>query len=162
MYLDSSGIYVPDVKQRNYPKPPDSRCNWAEEHWRHKNWKKAETYWVKEGQKTVQDGLKKGELQQLSLFTDENRIIRVGGRVDEAFVSYKTKHPAMLPRDHWISLLIPFPSNRTRWCGNHSSGDKNKVLDHKSPWFGQVCKVPMHVLQRNWSKNWNTTHGWPA
>lgn len=26
MYLDSSGIYVPDVKQRNYPKPPNSRC----------------------------------------------------------------------------------------------------------------------------------------
>ena len=27
MYLDSSGIYVPDIKQRNYPKPPNSRCN---------------------------------------------------------------------------------------------------------------------------------------
>ena len=74
---------------------------------------KAETYLVKEGQKTVQDHLKKGELQQLNPFTDENGIIRVGGRVDEAFVSYKTKHPPMLPRDHWISLLIPFPSNRT-------------------------------------------------
>ena len=23
----TSGIYVPDVKQRNYPKPPNSRCN---------------------------------------------------------------------------------------------------------------------------------------
>ena len=59
---------------------------------------KAEKYWVKESQKTLQDHLKKGELQQL--------IIRVGGRVDEALVSYETKHLAMLPRDHWISLLI--------------------------------------------------------
>ena len=67
---------------------------------------KAEKYWVKESQKTLQDRLKKGELQQLSPFTDENGIIRVGGRVDEALVSYETKHPAMLPRDHWISLLI--------------------------------------------------------
>ena len=67
---------------------------------------KAEKYWVKESQKTLQDPLKKGELQQLSPFTDENGIIRVGGRVDEALVSYETKHPAMLPRDHWISLLI--------------------------------------------------------
>ena len=33
---------------------------------------------------TLQDRLKKGELQQLSLFTDENGIIRVGGRVDKA------------------------------------------------------------------------------
>lgn len=40
---------------------------------------KAETYLVKEGQKTVQDHLKKGELQQLHPFTDENGIIRVGG-----------------------------------------------------------------------------------
>ena len=67
---------------------------------------KAEKYWVKESQKTLRDRLKKGELQQLSPFTDENGIIRVGGRVDEALVSYETKHPAMLPRDHWISLLI--------------------------------------------------------
>ena len=48
---------------------------------------KAEKYWVKESQKTLQDRLKKGELQQLSPFTDENGIIRVGGRVDEALVS---------------------------------------------------------------------------
>lgn len=66
---------------------------------------KAEKYWVKESQKTLQDRLKKGEFQQLSLFTDKNGI-RVGGRVDEALVSYETKHPAMLPQDHWISLLI--------------------------------------------------------
>ena len=58
---------------------------------------KAEKYWVKESQKTLQDRLKKGELQQLSPFTDENGIIRVVGRVDESSVSYETKHPAMLP-----------------------------------------------------------------
>ena len=58
---------------------------------------KAEKYWVKQSQKTLQDILKKGELQQLSPFTDENGIIRVGGLVDEALVSYETKHPAMLP-----------------------------------------------------------------
>ena len=58
---------------------------------------KAEKYWVQESQKTL---LKKGELQQLSPFTDENGIIRVRGRVDEALVSYETKHPAILPRDH--------------------------------------------------------------
>ena len=33
-------------------------------------------------------------------------MIRVGGRVGKAVVSYETKHPALLPNDHWISLLI--------------------------------------------------------
>ena len=67
---------------------------------------KAEKYWVKQSQKSLQDRLKKGEIQQLSLFTDNNGIIRVGGQVDKALVSYETKHPAMLPQDRWISLLI--------------------------------------------------------
>ena len=66
----------------------------------------AEKYWIKESQKTLHDRLRKGELQKLSPFTDENGVIRVGGRVDEALVSYDSKHPAVLPRDHWISLLI--------------------------------------------------------
>ena len=46
-----------------------------------------------------------GELQQLSPFFHENGITRVGGRVDEALISYETKHPALLPGDHWIFLL---------------------------------------------------------
>lgn len=84
---------------------------------------KAEKYWVKKSQKTLQDRLKKGELQQLSPFTDENGIIRVGSRVDEALVSYETKHPAMLPRDHWISLLITRHFHQIGHAG---------VLDRKS------------------------------
>ena len=56
---------------------------------------KAEKYWVKQSQKTLQDRLNKGELQQLSPFTDKNGIIRVDGPVDKALVSYETKHPAI-------------------------------------------------------------------
>ena len=33
-------------------------------------------------------------------------MIRVRGRVDEAIVSYDTKHPALLPSNHWLSWLI--------------------------------------------------------
>ena len=32
--------------------------------------------------------------------------MRVGGRVDKALVSYDTRHPMLLPGDHWISRLI--------------------------------------------------------
>ena len=43
---------------------------------------------------------KKGEFKTLSPFTDEKGIIRVGGRLDKAIVSYETKHPALLPSSH--------------------------------------------------------------
>ena len=42
----------------------------------------------------------------LSPFTDETGIIRVGGRIDNALVSYETRHPALLPYDHRIYSLI--------------------------------------------------------
>ena len=48
----------------------------------------------------------KGEFQSLSLFQDENGIIRVGGRVSKAVVSYDCQYPVLLPREHWISVLI--------------------------------------------------------
>ena len=66
----------------------------------------AEIFWIKEAQKSLHDRRAKGEFQALSPFLDENEVLRVGGRVSEAVVSYKSKHPALLPRDHRISLLI--------------------------------------------------------
>ncbi len=48
----------------------------------------------------------KGEFTSLSPFRDENDVIRVGGRVSKAVVTYDCKHPVLLPHDHWISLLI--------------------------------------------------------
>ena len=66
----------------------------------------AESLWIKEAQKSLHDRLSKGEFQSLSPFQDENGIIRVGGRVSKAVVSYDCQHPVLLPREHWISVLI--------------------------------------------------------
>ena len=66
----------------------------------------AELYWIKDAQKSLHDRMAKGELKTLSPFSDDKGIIRVGGRLDKAIVSYETKHPALLPSTHWISLLI--------------------------------------------------------
>ncbi len=66
----------------------------------------AEWYWIKQSQKSLHARLKKGELKGLMPFIDENGVIRVGGRVNEAVISYDTKHPVLLPREHGISLLI--------------------------------------------------------
>ena len=66
----------------------------------------AETYWIKESQKSLEEGLGKGAFKNLSPYTDPEGIVRVGGRVDKALVSYDTRRPMLLPRDHWISRLI--------------------------------------------------------
>ena len=50
--------------------------------------------------------MKKEEFKNLSSFTDEQGVVRVGGRVDQAIMSYDTRQPALLPSDHWISPLI--------------------------------------------------------
>ena len=66
----------------------------------------AEIFWVKQAQKTLQSRMEKGEFKSLSPFKDDKGIIRVGGRLDKAKVSYEEKHPALLPREHRILLLI--------------------------------------------------------
>ena len=66
----------------------------------------AEMYWVKESKKGLIGRLKKGYFQKLSPFAENKGIIRVRGRADEALISYKARHPALLQHTHWISLLI--------------------------------------------------------
>ena len=50
--------------------------------------------------------MEKGEFKSLSPFKDGKGIIWVGGRLDEAIVSYEEKHPALLPTEHRMSFLI--------------------------------------------------------
>ena len=42
----------------------------------------------------------KGSYKSLSPFVDDKGIVRVGGRVEPAIVSYDGKHAALLPHDH--------------------------------------------------------------
>ena len=67
---------------------------------------KAEMFLIKDAQNNLHDRLKRSEFKSLSPFTDDKGIIRVGGRVDKAIVSYETRHPVLLPNDHMILLLI--------------------------------------------------------
>ena len=77
--------------------------------------KNAEDHWIKESQKSFSDRLRKGEFKKFSPYTDSDSIVRVGGRVDKALISYETRHPALLPREHWISLLI---TRHIHQCGH--------------------------------------------
>ena len=67
---------------------------------------KAELYWIKHAQRELHSKITSGELKQFNPFVDTEGIIRVGGRLNKAIVTYDCKHPAMLPYKHWISLLI--------------------------------------------------------
>ena len=78
-------------------------------------------YLIKDAQKSLHSRLKKDNFQMLSPFIDDEGIIRVGGRMDKAIVSYEMKHPALLPHDHKISPLITQEAQ--------SSQNENKVLD---------------------------------
>lgn len=58
--------------------------------------------------------LKKSALHTLCPFLDENRLLRVGGRIDQADVSYDTRHPIILPaKSHLTQLLIADAHNKT-------------------------------------------------
>ena len=72
-------------------------------------------YLIKDAQKNLHCRLKKDDFKMLSPFIDDEGIIRVGGRMDKAIVSYETKHPAMLPHDHKISRLI---TQEAHQCGH--------------------------------------------
>ena len=69
--------------------------------------KKGEVFLIRNAQKSLSTRVKKkGELKSLSPYTDETGIIRVGGRLDRAEMTYEVRHPALLPYGHWISTLI--------------------------------------------------------
>ncbi|KAL9964668.1 hypothetical protein ACROYT_G028343 [Oculina patagonica] len=66
----------------------------------------AEEYWAKQTQAGLSERMAKGDFKTLSPWVDDKGIIRVGGRVDPHLLSYDGKCPALLPRDHWVSMLI--------------------------------------------------------
>ena len=72
-------------------------------------------YLIKDAQKSLHSRLKNDDFKMLSPFIDDEGIIRVGGRMDKAIVSYETKHPALLPHDHKISRLI---TQEAHQCGH--------------------------------------------
>ena len=52
---------------------------------------------------------------QLSLYLDEDDIVRVGGRIDEAAIPNMARHQIILPGKHYlVNLLIKSFHDRTQ------------------------------------------------
>ena len=57
-------------------------------------------------------------LYRLDPFLDENGLLRVGGRIRHAFVSYDVKHPVIIPsKGHVTTLLVRHHHERTSHQG---------------------------------------------
>ena len=67
-----------------------------------------ETFWIKYIQaESFPDGVKEKSLVQLNPTKDDNGLLRVNGRLRLADkIPYDTKHPIVLPKDHYLTRLI--------------------------------------------------------
>ena len=70
---------------------------------------------------------KKGEYSKFSPFVDKNGVIRDRGRLDSNIVSYQTKHPALLPKKHWISLFVARYMHQSGHNGVATTAAKTRV-----------------------------------
>ena len=68
---------------------------------------KARLLWVKQIQTLlVTDSKCEKTKTNLGIFVDEERIYRCGGRSHKASLLFECKHPAIIPKDHHITVLI--------------------------------------------------------
>ena len=101
----------------------------------------AETLWLKEAQKSLHSRMQKKEFDALSPFVDDKGLIRVGGRVDNAVVTYDSRHPALLPYEHRISLLI---TRYMHQCG-HSGVASTTAKIRARYWILKASKLTKSV-----------------
>ena len=74
----------------------------------------AKNRWAIEAQRSFEnDQSFKETKKNLQVFSDSQGVLRVGGRIDNAPLSYETKYPVLLPRGHHLSRLIVTKSHET-------------------------------------------------
>jgi hypothetical protein len=74
--------------------------------------------------------MKKGDFKTITPFVDPKGIIRVGGRVNPSLVSYDNTRPALLPRNHWISVLVTRNAHQI----SHSGVDITTARTRRKYW----------------------------
>ncbi|XP_064635263.1 uncharacterized protein LOC135492635 [Lineus longissimus] len=83
-------------------------------------------------------------VRQLRLFLDDNGILRVGGRLQNAPLDYVTKFPALLPRVHDFTRLIVQRAHRIVL---HSGIQATTTNIRHSYWIPQIRNVVKSVLR---------------
>ena len=81
--------------------------------------KEAELYWIRYAQKDVD--MEDKHISKLNPFADDKQVVRVGGRIRNAPLSFDIRHPCLLPRKSHISLLIARDRHRHALHRGHLS-----------------------------------------
>ena len=74
------------------------------------------------------------ELHKLTLFTDQEGLIRVKGRLQRMEIPFHQKHPIVVARDSSVAMLIlRYYHERTFHQGKHHSGKSARawILDNR-------------------------------
>ena len=96
----------PEQSETKLPEIPTENSSVGGESLTPQELEQSQEFWIKQAQNGLEARVKAKELKMLSPFKDKDGIFRVGGRIDNALVSYKTRHPALLSYRHRISKLI--------------------------------------------------------
>ena len=96
---------------------------------------KAESLWIIDSQlvlvKEKAFSIWKG---QFNLFQDEKRIWRCGGRIQNADLTYSTKHPILIARSHYLATLLVWRAHERVFHG----GVKSTLTELRSQ-FWIIC-----------------------
>ena len=107
--------------------------------------------WLKEAQMSLHSRMQKKEFDALSPFLDDKGVIRVGGRVDNAVVTYESRHPALLPYEHRISLLI---TRHMHQCG-HSGVASTTAKITARYWKLKASNLSLSSLSVHFAEKWH-------
>ena len=84
-------------------------------------------------------------LAQMSPFLDGDGVMRVGGRLERAPVSYSTRHPAILPaRDDVTRLIVMYNHSKVL----HSGQERTLTEVRKMYWFPKVRSTVRRILHQ--------------
>lgn len=59
--------------------------------------------------------MKIGKLLTLSPFIDKDGLLRVGGRLKHAALTYNQKHPILLPKNHHVTNILILETHIKHW-----------------------------------------------
>ena len=96
----------PEQSETKLPEMPTENSSVGGQSLTPQELEQSQEFWIKKAQNGLEARVKAKELKMLSPFKDKDGIFRVGERIDNALVSYETRHPALLPYGHRISKLI--------------------------------------------------------
>ena len=110
-----------------------------------KEMEEAETKWICDVQSEFSTQKLTDLKKHLRNFVDNNGIIRCQGRLARSHLSYETKHPILLPKEHHITILIIWDCHK-RVLHN---GTKETLQELRSRfWIVQGRQLVKKIIRR--------------